>query len=101
MDGVRNPEQLWELYQEYIRDEKRQDVIDSLKGNYRKEYLFGIRQALQMWEQYQVMQKYCDKEIEKLLQKMTIKTDEPQTFSTPKRMKRNRPEVRTPLQLLE
>ena len=93
LDGVCNPEKLWELCQEYIKDEKRQDVIDSLKGNYRKEYLFGISQALQMWEQYQVMQKHCDKEIEKLLQKMTIKTDEPQNLSTPKRMKRNRPEI--------
>lgn len=77
LDGVRNPEKLWELRQEYITNEKRQNVIDSLKGNYRKEYLFGIRQALQMWEQYQLMQKYCDKEIEKLLQKMTIEFEDP------------------------
>jgi len=93
LDGVRNPEKLWELCQEYITDEKRQDVIDSLKGNYRKEYLFGISQALQMWEQYQLMQKYCDKEIEKLLQKMTIEFEEPQNLSIPKRMKRNKPEI--------
>jgi len=93
LDGVRNPEKLWELCQEYITDEKRQGVIDSLKGNYRKEYLFGISQALQMWEQYQLMQKYCDKEIEKLLQKMTIEFEDPQNLSTPKRMKQNKPEI--------
>ena len=93
LDGVRNPEKLWELCQEYITNEKRQNVIDSLKGNYRKEYLFGISQALQMWEQYQLMQKYCDKEIEKLLQKMTIEFEDPQNLSTPKKMKRNKPEI--------
>ena len=93
LDGVRKPEKLWELCQEYITDEKRQNVIDSLKGNYRKEYLFGISQALQMWEQYQLMQKYCDTEIEKLLQKMTIEFEDPQNLSTPKRMKQNKPEI--------
>jgi len=93
LNGTRNPEQLWELCEGYIISEKKQDVIDSLKGNYRKEYLFGISQALQMWEQYQLLQKHCDKEIEKLLQKMTIDADEPQKLSTPKRMKRNKPEI--------
>ena len=83
LDGVRNPEKLWYVLN-YITNEKRQNVIDSLKGNYRKEYLFGISQALQMWEQYQLMQKYCDKEIEKLLQKMTIEFEDPQNLSTPK-----------------
>ena len=94
LDGVRDPEKLWELCQKYISDEKRQDVIDSLKGNFRKEYLFGIKQALQMWEQYQLKQKQCDKEIEKLLKKMTLKKENPKNLSTPKQMKQNKPEIK-------
>lgn len=94
LDGVHDPEKLWELCQEYIRDEKRQDVIDSLKGNFRKEYLFGIRQALQMWEQYQLKQKQCDKEIEKLLKKITLEKENPKNLNTPKQMKLNKPEIK-------
>jgi len=93
LDGIRDSEKLWQLCQEYIRDEKHQDVVDSLKGNYRKEYLFGIRQALQMWEQYQLKLKQCDKEIEKLLNIMTRKQENPQALSNPKAMKQNKPEI--------
>ncbi len=93
LDGVRDPEKLWELCQEYIRNEKKQMVTGSLKGNYRKEYLFGIGQALQMWEQYQLKLKQCDKEIEKILKKMTENHANPKILNTPKAMKQNKPEI--------
>ena len=93
LDGVRDSVKLWELCQEYIRKEKKQMVIDSLKGNYRKEYLFGISQALQMWEQYQLKLKQCDKEIEKMLGKMTEKQANPENLNTPKALKQNKPEI--------
>jgi len=93
LDGVRDPEKLWALCQQYIKNEKRQDVIDSLNGKYRKEYLFGIKQALQMWEQYQLKQKQCDKEIEKLLKRITKNHEDPKDIRTPKAMKQNKPEI--------
>lgn len=91
--GEHNSVKLWGLCEAYIDSKKKQDVIDALKGNYRKEYLFGIKQALQMWEQYQLKQKQCDKEIEKILKKMTCELEEPKQLSTAKRINRNKPEI--------
>ena len=93
LEGERQPEKLWELCQDKIDNKKKQDVIDSLKGNYRSEYLFGIKQALQMWEYYQNMEKQCDAVIEKLLTQMTFDKENPQNLNTPKRIKQNSPEI--------
>ena len=93
LSGERNPEKLWELCMKYINGKKRDDVIRSLKGNYREEYLFGIKQALEMWEHYQNLLKQCDNVIEKLLSKMTAKTKDPEVLSCPKQIKKNKPEI--------
>lgn len=93
LGGERNPEKLWDLCKDYINDKKKTDVIYSLKGNYREEYLFGIKQALEMWEHYQVLLKQCDREIEKILSQMTSNQENPQSLATPKKMKKNKPEI--------
>jgi transposase len=93
LDGERDAKNLWDLCKHYINGKKEFDVINSLKGNYRDEYLFGIKQALQMWEQYQVMQKLCDVEIEKLLLQMTTNKESPQNLNIPKPIKKNKPEI--------
>jgi transposase len=94
LEGVREPEQLWDLCKDHIDNKKKEDVLQSLKGNYKAEYLFGIKQALEMWENYQTLQKQCDAEIEKILQQMTQGKDEPQNQGSVKRIKkRNKPVI--------
>jgi transposase len=94
LEGVRDPQQLWDLCKDLIDNKKKEDVIQSLKGNYKAEYLFGIKQALEMWENYQTLQKQCDTEIEKILQKMTVDKDGPQNQGPIKRIKkRNKPVI--------
>jgi transposase len=93
LQGERDAEKLWQLCEEFIEEKKKNDVINSLKGTYRAEYLFGIKQALEMWEHYQNMEKQCDKEIEKILKELTREKENPQNLSTPKRMKTNKPEI--------
>lgn len=93
LDGERDAKKLWDLCKYYINNKKEADVINSLKGNYRKEYLFGIKQALQMWGHYQAMQKLCDSEIEKLLLQMTADKEIPQNLNTAKQIKKNKPEI--------
>jgi transposase len=94
LDGERDPEQLWNLCKELINYKKKEDVILSLKGNYRTEYLFGIKQALQMWQHYQDLQKQCDTEIEKILLQMTFDKEEPQNQKPEKSIKkRNKPVI--------
>ena len=60
LEGNRDGEKLWDLCKDYIDNKKKADVIMSLQGNYSPEYLFGIKQALGMWHQYQVLQEQCD-----------------------------------------
>lgn len=93
LDGERNANNLWDLCKNYINNKKKIDVIDSLNGNYRNEYLFGISQALQMWEYYQAMQKQCDTKIEELLLQMTADKENPQNLNTAKPIKKNKPEI--------
>ena len=93
LDGERNAKKLWDLCKNYINDKKEIDVINSLKGNYRDEYLFGIKQALQMWEHYQAMQKQCDSKIEELLLQMTVDKENPQNLNTAKPIKKNKPQI--------
>jgi transposase len=94
LDGERDPEQLWNLCKELIDCKKKEDVIFSLKGNYRAEYLFGIKQALEMWQHYQYLQKQCDTEIEKILHQMTFDKAEPQNQGQEKPIKkRNKPVI--------
>ena len=94
LDGERDPERLWSLCERNIDNKKKDGLICSLKGNYREEYLFGIKQALEMWQHYQELQKQCDAEIEKILRKMTSDIEEPKNQGTEKPIKkRNKPVI--------
>lgn len=94
LNGERDSEQLWNLCKDLIDNKKKEDVLLSLKGNYREEYLFGIKQALEMWEHYQLLQNQCDVQIEKILNQLTSDKQEPQNHGTGKRIKkRNKPMI--------
>lgn len=94
LDGERSPEKLWDLCKEFIDNKKKDEVIHSLKGNYRTEYLFGIKQALDMWNHYQALLVQCDIEIDKLPHLMTKDKDVPKTQGAVKPIKkRNRPVI--------
>jgi transposase len=94
IDGERDSERLWDLCTENIDHKKKEDVIAALKGNYREEYLFGIKQALEMWQQYQEKQKQCDAEIEKILRKLTTDIGVPLHMGKEKPIKkRNKPAI--------
>ena len=92
--GERDPQKLWELCKDYISIQKKEGVLESLRGCYRPEYIFGIRQAYRMWEQYQDMLLQCDSEIEKLLNEMTLNCPEPKELSHPKQIKKNAPVIK-------
>jgi transposase len=91
--GERNPEALMQLCHIKIQKKKGENVIKSLEGNYREEYLFGLRQALEMWEVYQNKMFDCDKEIEKLLKEMTQENHSLLEPSNPKAIRHNKPEI--------
>lgn len=68
--GERNPEVLVQLCDERILKKKKDDVIRSLRGNYKEEHLFALQQAYQCWQFYQKQIHECDQKISALLNKL-------------------------------
>lgn len=52
--GERDPEQLLALCDAQIRKQKSERVRESLRGQWREEHVFALRQALAGWEFYQI-----------------------------------------------
>ena len=73
--GNHNPVSLAELCENSILKMKKELVIASLKGSYRQEHLFSLRQALDGYEFYQKQIRDCDNQIKQLLE--TINKDKP------------------------
>lgn len=68
--GERDPEALLQLCDVQIRRCKAERVRESLRGTWRAEHLFALRQALAGWEFYQAQMAECDRAIEALLHDM-------------------------------
>lgn len=71
LDGERDPQRLLELCDAQIRKHKADRVRESLRGTWRAEHLFALRQALQGWEFYQRQINECDREIEAQLAELS------------------------------
>ncbi len=70
LEGERDAEKLALLCDARILAKKRENVIQSLKGNYKEEYIFALRQAYQCWQFYQKQIQACDVKISALLDKL-------------------------------
>ena len=70
LQGERNPAQLLALCDEQIQKKKSAAVRESLRGCWKAEQLFALRQALELWETFQQKMADCDRELEKLLQQL-------------------------------
>jgi transposase len=68
--GQRDPQSLLDLCDVQIRKHKADRVRESLRGTWRAEHLFALRQALQCWEFYQERIKECDAVIEQVLDEL-------------------------------
>ena len=58
------------------------DVIESLKGNYKSEHLFALQHALDSWRHYNHKIEECDQRMELLLEKLT--QDKPPVYNLSK-----------------
>lgn len=68
--GERRPGELLALCDQSIQKKKSERVKESLRGCWKKEQPFALRQALELWETYQQKIADCDRELEQLLQEM-------------------------------
>jgi hypothetical protein len=66
VNGERDPHKLAKL-----RDERGQHSVQqialALEGNYRAEHVFALRQALELYDYYQMKVRECDQQLEALL----------------------------------
>jgi transposase len=71
LKGERRPGELLALCDGQIQKKKSDRVKESLRGCWKKEQLFALRQALELWEAYQQKIADCDQEMEALLREMS------------------------------
>jgi transposase len=71
LKGERRPGELLELCDVQIQKKKAGRVKESLRGCWKKEQLFALRQGLELWETYQQKIAGCDRELETLLREMS------------------------------
>lgn len=72
--GVRDPLQLAKNRHESCKRTEA-EIAAALYGTWREELLFGLRQALELYEFYQKQLRHCEAEIERCLRSMKDKSD--------------------------
>ena len=77
LSGERNPQALARLKNERIQA-SREEIAQSLEGNWRPELLFVLEQSLALYDSYQMKIGECDLRIEVHLKSMEAKTAEQQ-----------------------
>lgn len=93
LSGERDAEKLTLLCNRQILKNKKGDVIESLKGNYRSEQLFALQQALDSWRHYHMKIEECDRKIELLLKEITQNKPPVEQLSKAKPIRHHRPNV--------
>jgi transposase len=99
--GEMDPERLAEHRHARIRASK-QEIADSLRGHYRAEHVFSLRQALELYDFYQQQIEACDREIEGQVRALEAHCERPSAVlprSHSPRKASNEPafEIRSPL----
>ena len=74
--GEHDPEVLARFRDERCKASK-ETIRSALTGNYRTEHLFALRQAVELYDFYQLKVHECDQEIERALQVLNEKRDIP------------------------
>ncbi len=94
LNGVRQPELLLALCDVQIQKKKADAVKESLRGTWKTEHLFALRQALEVWEFYQKKIAECDQQLAAVFRQIAGPED-PQAPAPPaaKRGGLNAPDV--------
>jgi transposase len=71
LEGETDPHALLALCENSIIKTKKEVVLKSLEGHYRKEHLFALKQAHYSWKHFNQLIYECDKQIEELLLDIT------------------------------
>ena len=89
--GEKNPRRLARLRDPRIKSDEK-TIAKSLQGHWRKEHLFELTQALELYRTYQLKISECDREIEAQLEQFEDRSDgEPPAPNGKKRNQKNAP----------
>ncbi len=96
--GEQDPEKLADLSDNQVLLKKRDRLIESLRGHWKEEHIFALRQAVEAWEFYQGQIIGCDQRIAILLSEMAaLKPEVPPEKLTPvaerKKLHKNSPQI--------
>lgn len=91
--GERNAEKLTLLCDKQILKKKKQEVILSLQGNYKEEYLFMVSQAYKGWQFYNNLIEECDVKINAWLQQSTKNKEPLQEMTKEKIIRHHKPKI--------
>ena len=69
--GERDTERLLALCDPQIRDKKAARLREALRGTWKAEHLFALKQAVELWDMYQKKIAECDQAIEGVLREIT------------------------------
>jgi len=93
LEGQRDPETLLSLCDKSIIKNKRDQVLAALQGNYKDEHLFGLKQALDCYEFYQVKMTECDQMIDQQMAEINKDKAEPEQMGKAKKIRNNQPQI--------
>jgi transposase len=83
LDGERNPVKLATLRNPHCKSSE-DEIAKALKGDYRREHLFVLRQAYNAYHFVHTQLRECDREIERLLHALDKQVDATQTPPPPR-----------------
>ena len=94
LKGVRDPEELAAMCHQKILLNKKEVLLKSLEGTYREDHLFALEQAYKTWRHYNEMIVECDKVMEELLNKMSIRKPEVEIKNKRKPVRYHPPQIK-------
>jgi transposase len=93
LDGETDPEKLTNLSHSSILKKKKLEVLESLRGEYKPEHLFTLKQAFKGYCFCQELILECDKQIEDVLISMSKDKEKPQKINKPKPIRHHKPQI--------
>lgn len=93
LDGETDPYKLIELCDKRIQDNKYDQVIASLEGHYRPEYLYELSDAIACYEFYQQKLSECDRRIDGELTRLAEQQPVPGEYGKAKPIRHHKPAI--------
>jgi transposase len=93
VDGQRDPHQLATLCHKRIQATKYDQVVASLEGHYREEYLYELSDAIECYEFFQGKLQTCDRQIDQQLTWLAQQQPVPAEYGKAKPIRHHRPAI--------